>query len=161
MGFKDILVPYDGEATQDKAVDNAIKIAKSVQNSEIILLHVIQEIALPATISFSPKPLYSFKTGEIITPEAYIKEIYHALRKEMKEKLEKNQQKCNDVGISSQIKIEMGDPAEKILEYAKKNKFDLIVMGTERKKGISKYVSFGSVAKKVSEHSPCPIMLIP
>ena len=28
----------------------------------------------------------------------------------------------------------MGDPAEKILEYAKKNKFDLIVMGTERKK---------------------------
>lgn len=52
----------------------------------------------------------------------------------------------------------MGDPAEKILEYANENKVDLIVMRTERRKGISKYVSFGSVAKKVAEHSPCPVM---
>ena len=42
----------------------------------------------------------------------------------------------------------MGDPAEKILEYANENKVDLIVMGTVRRKGISKYVSFGSVSKK-------------
>lgn len=54
----------------------------------------------------------------------------------------------------------MGDPAEKILEYANENKVDLIVMRTERRKGISKYVSFGSVAKKITEHSPCPVMLI-
>lgn len=52
----------------------------------------------------------------------------------------------------------MGDPAEKILEYVNENKVDLIVMRTERRKGISKYVSFGSVAKKVAEHSPCPVM---
>lgn len=73
MQFKNILVPHDGEYTSDKALDNAIKIAKLVQDSEIILLHILQEIAIPATIALFTKLLYSFKTGEMITPEAYVK----------------------------------------------------------------------------------------
>lgn len=71
-----------GESTSDKELDNAIKIAKLVQDSEIILLHILQEIALPATIALSARPLYSFRTGEKITPEAYVKEVYHELKQE-------------------------------------------------------------------------------
>lgn len=82
MQFKNILVPHDGESTSDKALDNEIKIAKLVQDSEIILLHVLQEIAIPATIALSTKPLYSFKTSEMITPEAYVEEVYHELKQE-------------------------------------------------------------------------------
>lgn len=73
MQFKNILVPHDGEYTSDKALDNAIKIAKLVQDSEIILLHILQEIAIPATIALFTKLLYSFKIDEMITPEAYVK----------------------------------------------------------------------------------------
>ena len=160
MEFKNILVPHDCEFTSDKALDNAIKIAKLVQDSKITLLHVLQELALPASLALTAKPLYSFKTGERITSMAFIKEIHHELKQKFLKVLEKRKHKCNDFGISSQIKIDMGDPAEKILEYTNKNKFDLIVMGTERRKGISKYISLGSVAKKVSEQAPCPVMLV-
>ena len=44
----------------------------------------------------------------------------------------------DNIKISSQIKMDRGDSAEKILEYVNENKVDLIVMGTERRKGISK-----------------------
>jgi nucleotide-binding universal stress UspA family protein len=159
MGFKDILVPHDGEDISDIALDNAIEIAKLIKNSEISLIHIL-EIVLPATIALRAKPLHSFKTGEMISPEDYVKEIYQESKQEFLKKYEKIKQKCDEIGISFNIKVDIGDPAEKILEYANENKVDLIVMGTERRKGLSKYVSFGSVAKKVSEHSPCPIMLI-
>jgi nucleotide-binding universal stress UspA family protein len=159
MEFKDILVPHDGEETSDKALDNAIKIAKLVQDSEITLLHIL-EIALPPSLALRAKPIHSFKTGEMISPEAYIKEIYLESKQEFLKKYKNIRQKCNDIGVSFHIKIDIGDPAEKILEHANENKANLIVMGRERRKGISKYVSFGSVAKKVAENSPCPIMLI-
>ena len=159
MGFKTILIPHDGESTSDKALDNAIKIAKLVQDSEITLIHIL-EITLPPFIALRAKPIHSFKTGELISPEAYVKEIYQESKQEFLKKYENTKQKCNDIEVSFHIKIDIGDPAEKILEYANENKVDLIVMGTERRKGISKYVSFGSVAKKVAENSLCPIMLI-
>jgi nucleotide-binding universal stress UspA family protein len=87
MDFKTILIPHDGESTSDKALDNAIKIAKLVQDSEITLLHVL-EIALPPSIALRAKPIHSFKTGEMISPEDYVKEIYQESKQEFLKKYE-------------------------------------------------------------------------
>ena len=47
MVFKTILVPYDGSDMSDKALDKAVEIAKLVNNSKIIIIHVIPEIPTP------------------------------------------------------------------------------------------------------------------
>ncbi|MGA7561573.1 MAG: universal stress protein [Desulfobaccales bacterium] len=53
----------------------------------------------------------------------------------------------------------MGDPAAKIMELAKKEKIDLIVMGAHGRKGLER-VFFGSVADKVVTSASCPVLTI-
>jgi nucleotide-binding universal stress UspA family protein len=53
----------------------------------------------------------------------------------------------------------LGDAAEKILEYAKNEDMDMIIMGTHGRKGMDRVI-FGSVAEKVVKMSPVPLFII-
>jgi nucleotide-binding universal stress UspA family protein len=55
--------------------------------------------------------------------------------------------------------VELGAPAAKILEVAKIEKVDLIIMGAHGRKGLDKAI-FGSVADKVVQAAPCPVVTI-
>jgi len=39
--FKTILVPYDGSAMSDKALDKAVELANIIKESRIMIIHVI------------------------------------------------------------------------------------------------------------------------
>ncbi len=58
-----------------------------------------------------------------------------------------------------ETRVELGSPAEKILELAKKEKIDLIIMGAHGRKGLERAI-FGSVADKVVQNAPCPVLTI-
>ncbi|MGA8571058.1 MAG: universal stress protein [Desulfobaccales bacterium] len=53
----------------------------------------------------------------------------------------------------------VGDPATKILEFAKAGKIDLVIMGAHGRKGLER-VFFGSVADEVVTSAPCPVLTI-
>jgi nucleotide-binding universal stress UspA family protein len=53
----------------------------------------------------------------------------------------------------------LGSPAEKILELAKKENIDLIIMGAHGRKGLER-VFFGSVADKVVTGALCPVVTV-
>ncbi len=160
MTFKNIIVPHDFEIASDHALDNAIKIAKLVKDSKITIFHVLENIEILETLASLAKPLYSAKTGELTTTSAYVKEVYHELRSTALKKLEEKKQKCEKEGISCKIIIVIENPMEQIVKYIQEQKFDLVVMGTARRKGVSKIMTLGSVARNVSENAPCPVMLV-
>lgn len=58
-----------------------------------------------------------------------------------------------------ETRVEVGSPAEKILELANKEKVDLIIMGAHGRKGLDRAI-FGSVADKVVAGAPCPVLTI-
>ncbi len=60
---------------------------------------------------------------------------------------------------SCQKKVVIGETAEEIIDYAKKEKMDLIIMGTHGRKGLEKML-FGSVAEKVVRMSPVPVLCV-
>ncbi len=68
-----------------------------------------------------------------------------------KDKIEK------EAGISVEIKAVIRYPTDRIIEYVRDHKIDLIVMGTTSLKGISRIKFLGSVARNVSERSECPV----
>lgn len=70
-----------------------------------------------------------------------------------KEKIESNT-------LSSKSEVLLGYPADIIIQYAKTNKIDLIVMGTAGLRGIARIRSLGSVARNVAERAPCPVTLV-
>jgi nucleotide-binding universal stress UspA family protein len=56
-------------------------------------------------------------------------------------------------------KVVQGDAAEEILEYARSEGVDMIVMGTHGRKGLEKVV-FGSVADRVVKTATAPVLTI-
>jgi nucleotide-binding universal stress UspA family protein len=56
-------------------------------------------------------------------------------------------------------RVEAGKSAEAILRIADKERFDLIVMGTHGRTGLSRLM-VGSVAERVIRDAPCPVMTV-
>ncbi|HJU59741.1 MAG TPA: universal stress protein [Nitrososphaeraceae archaeon] len=158
MGFKIILVPHDGSIISDKALDKAVEIAKLAKGSQIIIIHVIPEIPTPI---FS-REIRSPKTGEVITFSEYMISLYQEIESEMREKLEDKKKKYSlEDGMLIEIYITIGNPSDKILEYATDKKADLIVIGSIGITGVSKFFKgLGSVSRNVSEKVSCPVLIV-
>jgi nucleotide-binding universal stress UspA family protein len=57
-------------------------------------------------------------------------------------------------------KVLTGHISDTIIEFAGKEKVDLIVIGNVGRAGISKIRTLGSVSRSVSERASCPVMII-
>ncbi|OGP72115.1 MAG: hypothetical protein A2Y80_06780 [Deltaproteobacteria bacterium RBG_13_58_19] len=57
-------------------------------------------------------------------------------------------------------RVEMGDPAAKVLEVAQQEGIDLIIMGSHGRKGLERTI-FGSVCDRVLRGATCPVLTIP
>jgi universal stress protein A len=61
--------------------------------------------------------------------------------------------------VEVHIKVEFGAPDISIVEEAKKEKMDLIVISTHGRTGLS-HVLLGSITEKVVRHASCPVLSI-
>lgn len=137
--YKSVLVPFDGSEFSKNALNRACQLSK-IDSAEITVMYVIPryeemvEFFMTASIRSS-----LFQEGERIVSGAVSLSSTH--------------------GITVNKEIVEGNPAEKILESAKKMKNDLIVMGSHGHRGISKAI-IGSTAEEVIIHAPCPILVV-
>jgi nucleotide-binding universal stress UspA family protein len=149
MPYKRILVPFDGSTPSKNALEEAVELAKQSKGT-IFMLYVVQEIVIP--------PL----AGRITTHKTmkeYEKELYYDAKMQAEKLLEENKKKYqSEVDIETQTLY--GNTTEKILNFIKSNKIDIVVIGTASRTGISKIVTLGSVARKVAEQSIRPVLLV-
>ncbi|MGE4554445.1 MAG: universal stress protein [Desulfovibrionaceae bacterium] len=68
------------------------------------------------------------------------------------------QAKNQGVGVST-VMEESLSPAESIVNFAKKNAYDLIVLG-HRGRGAIEGFLIGSVAARVVQHAPCSVLVV-
>lgn len=153
MKYKKILVPYDGSKFSQNALRHAMDMAKMSEDSHLFLLNVIQEVYLPVNFDFG-------RSGSEKSSREILKEMYHSMKTSTLKMLEEKKNNCEKEGIDCKISTALGNTANRIIEFAKENEIDLIVMGSRGLSGISRIKAIGSVARKVSEHSPCPVLLI-
>ena len=63
-------------------------------------------------------------------------------------------------GVTPKLDLETGvSPEEIIVDIARKGGFDLIVLGTRGKKGVSKLL-LGSVSSRVAAEAPCSVLVV-
>lgn len=62
-------------------------------------------------------------------------------------------------GIRAEHVVTLGAPAEKIVDYARENGVDLIVMGTHGRTGLRRAL-MGSIAESVVRHAECPVLAL-
>ena len=63
------------------------------------------------------------------------------------------------IGLAAATILRGGVPADSIIDYAKEEGCDLIVMGTHGRRGWSR-LRFGSVAEAVLRQAPCPVLAV-
>jgi nucleotide-binding universal stress UspA family protein len=174
--YSKILVPIDGSKTADKALEHAINLVKSISSNssgsrnnraKIIILYVIPE--LPVPLGFE-KPMRSLKTGKMISLSEYIKEMHESIKSNAKEMLEKRKKKYGTEtnGSNSNFtiitEVFVGDRgisiSNTIIEFAVKEKVDLIVVGAVGLSGISKIKVLGRISRAITERSSCPVLIV-
>ena len=149
-----ILVPHDGYEMSDKALKYAIEIAKGL-NTNIKLIRVVEEVLDVSTMSH-------WNNIEWARLKRNIEKDRAQIRQKEYEKLEKLVSLANSSGVEASSLVREGDGAEKIVSTIKKETPYLVVIGSNRLKlkGLSKIRALGSVARKLSEKSPRPVLII-
>lgn len=170
-----ILVPVDGSKQSEMALDYIINLGKQLnfnrldkeelstkkyqKEVEIIILHILPTFQVPLGFDCAMR---SIKTGQVISLNDYINEMNEAIMREWENKLSEYVKKyeSNDVHIKAKILGEDGSIAETIIEFAEKERVNLIVVGNVGLGGISKLKSLGSVSRRVSEMAKCPVLIV-
>ncbi|RJS88245.1 universal stress protein [Candidatus Bathyarchaeota archaeon] len=146
--IKKILVPVDGSLNSDHALEFAIDLAKKY-SAEVYLLYTIS-----LTLIYS-LTLGLWEPFSSPLPPSYRVE----LEDEGEEILASALNKVKKAGIKSVAWLDYGRPASKIIQTAKEERIDLIVMKGENHSLITR-LFFGSISDEVSRHAPCPVLIV-
>ncbi len=131
---KKILVPVDGSDQARKAIDFAANLAKQ-NDATIHLLHVYK-------LPIIPEGMGEYVISDRIELQALGDQIISVAQDEVRKK----------GGQHIEATVMEGDPAERIIAYAKDHDVDMIVMGS-RGLGSFKGLLLGSVSNKVSHRA--------
>jgi nucleotide-binding universal stress UspA family protein len=140
--MKRILVPTDFSEHAEDALKVAAQIAKK-NNCEIFLLHMLE---LPSQMS------------DAITGGSGIPEVMLFIKK-ANETFQKIKESHYLKGISVSETVHFERASNGILSFSKKNKIDLIVMGSHGSSGIEELL-IGSNTEKVVRLSDIPVLVI-
>ena len=164
--LKKILVPLDGSEMGNKVLPYVETLALALK-ATIYLLRVepppqgrsggifkaaaafMTDVQLPRSendVDIARHPVY--RESEMASLEAEAKSMLLPVAERLREK-----------GIQVEAAVVFGRPAGSILQFAEREKMDLIVMCTHGEGGLSPW-AFGPTADRVSRRATVPIMLI-
>lgn len=144
VGVKKILVPIDRSKYKEKIIAYAISLGKA-WGAEIIAMHVID-------------PGRGVPGGRVKEKELEREEEAERPAEDLLDEADLQARK-EGINIKKEV-IEESDTVEKaIIDYAKKNNIDVIVIGTTGMSAVEE-IFVGSVANHVIHHAHCPVFAI-
>jgi nucleotide-binding universal stress UspA family protein len=145
--FNKILAPTDFSEDSDLALTYAVTLAEKF-SSEIIAVHVDQPLA-PVMVS-ELNPGLDVSTMNRIAEEGRLLAL---------KELDATVARLRDNGVKARGLMRVGAPFLEIIHAAQSEAIDLIVMGTHGRTGLA-HVLMGSVAERVVNKAPCPVLTI-
>jgi len=140
-----ILVGIDESPYSEAALEFAKKM-KWPEGTQFKLLSAVEPVVSSYAMVETPAPAML---------EDVSREIYK-LRKEATARLERG---MRDRGFKSEAIVVTGDARTEIVEAAKREHADLVVVGSHGRTGITKLL-LGSVASHVVTHAPCSVLVV-
>jgi nucleotide-binding universal stress UspA family protein len=142
--FRRILVPTDGSEITKKAVDVAIGAARAM-GARLFTLSVKEPFPYSAISEMQPTPPQEFYDAQERIANARVQEVREA---------------CASAGqVCEAHTIEALHPWEAIIDHAKRQECDLIVMASHGRRGVSALL-LGSETQKVLTHTTIPVLIV-
>jgi nucleotide-binding universal stress UspA family protein len=142
--MKKILVPCDFSPQAVNAYQSALEIAER-SKGEVFLLNVIE---LPVMHDTVLMPVLSFE-----------EEFFKELKENSLKQFERITSKYSRDKVKVHMQVNYGATSRMILDFAKEQNIDLIVMGTKGASGLEE-IFIGSNAEKIVRHATVPVLVI-
>lgn len=137
--YNKILLAVDGSAHSLRAANEAIKMASLANGSRIEIVYVAD---------------FSKAKNEVL--HAYgTEDLDYARRNRLKPVEEQLKSKQ----LTYSIQILRGEPGPALVEYANKEKFDVVIIGSRGLNALQEMV-LGSVSHKVVKRVNCPVLIV-
>ncbi|UCD35508.1 MAG: universal stress protein [Nitrospiraceae bacterium] len=143
MKIERILFPTDFSEGSSYALPYAVDLTRHY-NAKLYILHVVYDIKQATGVHIP-----HISSDEVFRElnEWAVKEISSCYVEEVR-------------GLPQvEKKVVKGIPAEEILNFARDEKIDIIVMGTYGRVGLQRLI-FGNTAERVVRTAPCPVMTV-
>ena len=176
MNVNKILVPIDSSEHSTLALQWGSSLAQKY-GAQLLLLHVIPKAVeeVPTHGSRAYLHVYPPVEGTTLPYFSYEEELRQVLDARSRSSppetvlidyVEKTETELADLirshltdPGSATVKVTVGKPAEEILQVARDEAVDLIVMGTHGRTGL-RHVLLGSIAETVVRTAPCPVFTV-
>ena len=132
--FDDVLVATDGRPGADGAIDHALEIADAV-GATVHALSVVDDV------------------------HSRIDVVLEAVEQAGRESMDAIAERAAERGLDADQTLERGIVHERIVEYADEHDVDLVVLGTESRPPLERFV-VGSVSQRVIGRSPVPVLTV-
>lgn len=128
----------DGSKYSEKAIRLACELARNY-DSKLTLIHIVDRT----------------RKSDILAGNEYTQ----ILRKYAKETLKKAQNIAKKEGFDVKTVTKEGNIANEVISFSKRDKTDLIVVGSKGLGAVLKFL-LGSVSSKIANHSLCSVLIV-
>lgn len=143
--FQTILVPLDGSALAERAINPAIELARHTDGRIIFLTApVYTDTIVTSSAAYGMAMPTLEGTTAYDEAQEYLGNLCRA-------------RACD--GVTLEMRVVDGVPADTIIATARREQADLIVMSTHGRSGLAR-VLMGSVTEDVLHSAPCPVLVI-
>jgi nucleotide-binding universal stress UspA family protein len=153
--YNKILVPLDGSKLSECSLKHVKEVASSCRASQVVLLTALEQVSY-----ISSWPASQAQAEQMGEDERRQQAQMHGKAEEY---LTRVSQELIQDGLSVQTVVAEEVPgqgaADVILDYAKNNQIDLIIMSTHGRSGVTRW-AIGSVADKVVRHAAAPVLTV-
>jgi len=137
--FGRILIATDGSEKNRAALEEGIRVARTCRAS-VFVAYVIDT------------GTFSTMSGDIP-----LGDTYRVFKSEAEQAFARIQSLAGDMKVETAI-LE-GRPAAEMVKFAARKKIDLIVIGTQGKRGLERLL-LGSVAEEIIRSAPCKVLVV-
>lgn len=136
--YQKVLLAADGSDHSIRAASHAVKIAKMAK-SKMDIVYVVDDKAAKEDV------LHGLDKYEV--------------KKERREKLKPVIEIIKEAGLECETHIVHGEPGPAIVDFANKNEYDLVVIGSRGLNRVQTMI-LGSVSHKIAKRVHCPVLIV-
>jgi len=142
---KRILVPTDFTEDSDRALREAVDIAKT-SNAKVFLLHV--DANLPVS------------SAEFVPSEQMIRAVEKQEERDAKAKMfEEIMKVAREADVEIEVEERHGPTRDEILNYGQEKGVDLIIIEPHTRKGLKTFL--GGITDQLIKEATCPLLVLP
>ena len=143
--YQKILVTLDGSELAECVFPHVETIAKGCGVGEVVFVRAVEPFQMPSGHAYlSQEQIKEIDADNEVAAKDYLNQVAGRVKLD---------------GVKTQAQVIMGKVADSLADYATKNGFDLIVIATHGRGGVSRWV-WGSVADRVLRSACVPVLMV-